>query len=324
MAGAISSLYEPMLERDADAIRAAAWALHRSEGPDALYEAVARFSVLAYAPTQHARHALIASLAVADLRTLLGARFADAVIECALYAAESRLPWSEPPLLDPPDPGEGPHGLDALRTAVEQRDRLACERWLTANLNSPRLVADLFTIASEDAHDLGHRTIVAVTAVRLAGALGAKGRFAALRVALWESCATAGTPATRDVTIDRSVLLAKLVAAFESSRGDLVIGQAVQLFDAALQAERLGADAASVARMLGSIECDEVNAATSRVVEPPPPVYPYARDRAGYLEASAVAARLEEKYGASASSRIRAAAYTNLVGGEELGSWSFA
>ncbi|MFP5245672.1 MAG: hypothetical protein ACLGH0_03175, partial [Thermoanaerobaculia bacterium] len=102
MSGAASALYEPLIERDLDAFPAAARAFLASHSEEELWIAVARFAVLAYAPAQHAKRAVVACRATWDLRDELEERFVPMIVECARYAAESRQPWSEPPILDPP------------------------------------------------------------------------------------------------------------------------------------------------------------------------------------------------------------------------------
>lgn len=93
-------LYAPLLERDLDAIPRVARAYAESHSIDALWVAVARFAVLAHAPTQHAKRAVLACRATHALRAELGDRWLDTIIACAVYASQSRLPWSEPPIFE--------------------------------------------------------------------------------------------------------------------------------------------------------------------------------------------------------------------------------
>lgn len=93
-------LYEPLIERDLDAIPAAVAVFLEEHSPHDLFLAVARFAVLAYAPSQHAKRAVMACRAAWDLRDELADRWPLLLTECARYAAESRQPWSEPPILD--------------------------------------------------------------------------------------------------------------------------------------------------------------------------------------------------------------------------------
>src|SRR5947208_10789895 len=106
--------YDALIERDYDAARAAIRDFRNEHDSHELFLSVARFAVLAYAPSQHSKHALLACLAAYELREELGAaKYDDVLLECALYAAASRQPWSEPPILDPPSPDdEAPEGFD--------------------------------------------------------------------------------------------------------------------------------------------------------------------------------------------------------------------
>jgi len=320
-------IYEPMLERNVAGIREEAAAMVATAGVQAFYESVARFAVLAYAPAQHAKHALLAALAVHELREDLGEKFPDAVIECAIYAAESRLPWSEPPILEVHAPLEGqPVDLHEIRAAVREGDRLRAERWLGARLNDADLLSDFFTVATDDFEDFGHKLIVSTAAWKLGSLLGEHGRFAALRVAVWEWTAYRADTAGILFDGDRQVLLERLVANLVAARGSLEAAHAIHLFDSALEAERLGASAEAVARALGavSIQGDGVASEGEVLCQTRLPIYSYARDLAAYLEAFAIAKRIEMRFGAAVAHRIRAAACQNLEHGDELNDWSFA
>lgn len=110
-----SALYEPLIERDLDAIAPAARAFADEHSLEELWVAVARFAVLAYAPSQHAKRAVMAARAAHDLLAggmedkqsrlsgqagLPALQPFELVVECARYAAESRPPWSEPPIFE--------------------------------------------------------------------------------------------------------------------------------------------------------------------------------------------------------------------------------
>jgi hypothetical protein len=88
-----NALYDPLLERDLDAIAPAARAFAEEHSLEELWIAVARFAVLAYAPSQHGKRAVMAARAAHDLTF-------EWIVECARYAAESRPPWSEPPIFE--------------------------------------------------------------------------------------------------------------------------------------------------------------------------------------------------------------------------------
>src|SRR5258708_12926861 len=170
----MNPFYEALIERDAAQARIAAADVHGQER----FLSVARFAVLAYAPSQHGKHALLACLAAYELREELGPRYDDVLLECAIYAAESRQPWSEPPILEPPAPNDGaPEGF---------HDRLAAERWLSRRWHNDGFARDYFREAVHDFEDLGHSLIVANAAWKLAALLGEQGRHAVLRTGLWD------------------------------------------------------------------------------------------------------------------------------------------
>lgn len=293
--------YEPLIERDYDAARRAVSDFSASHGAEEAWRAVARFAVLAYAPAQHAKHALLCCLSAWEIREQLGARFEDAIIECALYAAASRQPWSEPPILDPPPPDP------AARLGT---DRLESERWLATSYSDEAY----FAAAVEDFADLGHKLIVANAAWKLANLLGEKGRYAALRVGVWEMAAYRGA---RHVEQGRSVTVAQLVDNMVANQGDVESAHAVFLYDVALQRgleKRVGDWLASSERRAASGQSDP---ARRSLPAARPPVYSYAKDLGAYLKSHAVAQRL-------ADPRIIAAAWENLQHGPSLEAFSFA
>src|ERR1700709_1574540 len=134
----MQQLYDPLIARDLAAIPGAVRRFRESHSPEETFLAVARFALLAYAPSQHAKHALLACLAVHDLREELGDRFDEAVTELAIYAAGSRQPWSEPPILQtPPVDAAQPGDLAELLAAIEAADRHRAERWLAKRVDDP-------------------------------------------------------------------------------------------------------------------------------------------------------------------------------------------
>ena len=263
---ALPALYDPMLERDAPAIRQAARLLAADRGLDELYLSVARFALLAYAPSQHAKHAVTAALAAHELRDEAGEHWLDLISEVAVYAADSREPWSEPPILDPPPLDEDQRGdLDELREATASQDRLRAERWLAKRIDDRDLERDLMIVAAEDASDFGHRAILTATATRLSHILGEKGRFAAMRIAVWEMCAHGGEGSVTPVALPE--LLNRAIA----EQGSFEPVHVVFLFEALRRSARSG-------RARGA------------------PVYPFARDYAQLLEAHMVVKRLEPDF----------------------------
>lgn len=308
--------YEPFLERDADGIRAAVLEFRGSHSSGELFETIARFALLAYAPSQHAKHALLACLAAYDVREEAGGDWDAILTECAIYAAASRQPWSEPPMFGPPEIDRAaPSDVDELRAAVDEGDRLRGERWLAARLPDPDLARDYFDVAADDFEDFGHKLIVANAAWRLSEILGDRGRFAALRVGIWEMCAYRGRRFTERGAgaID---LVPRLVAGALREDGSIEAMHRLFLYDAAVQCGR----SERVADYLTGEIAGE--AAASAPVDPPstsfrPRAYPLARDYAGWLQSFAVGRRL-------ADPRIVSAARRNLESGGSFEEWSFA
>ncbi len=159
-------LYEPLIERDLDAIPRAVAEFLGEHSPHELFLAVARFAVLAYAPSQHSKRAVMACRAAWELRDAFAERWPDALTECARYAAEARQPWSEPPILD----------------AIEAPD----EHELRAKAK-------------------GDALLMLDTALALIPILGEKGRGALLRMPLQEIEADPNPPEDNDQPLEQLV-----------------------------------------------------------------------------------------------------------------------
>jgi hypothetical protein len=308
-----AALYEPLIERNIAAIPDAIRAFRDEHGSDETFLAVARFAVLAYAPSQHAKHALLSCLAAHDLRER--DYFDDLVVECAIYAAASRQPWSEPPILDPPPVDDVPATFD---------DRISAERWLAARMHDPNLARDYFRVATRDFEDLGHKLIVSAAAWRLASILGEQGRYATLRVGVWEDVAYSGPQyEERGTALDERVLLERLIDQMVNERGSIESAHAVFLFDAALEtgtSKRVCdylTDAATSQRRPGFSPAAGLKPGLR-------PIYRLARDYAECLKAHAVARRLRARFPDAAVDRIVAAAHDNLEHAPSFEEWSFA
>lgn len=333
-------LYDPFIERDLEAIPGAVREFRAEHTSDELWQAVTRFAILAYAPSQHAKHALFSCLAAWDLRDVLGAQFDEVVTRCAIYAASSRQPWSEPPILDPPAVApDAPRHADELREAIAAGDRLRAERWLSARFQDPHFARDYFAVAAEDPEDFGHKLIAAVAAFRLAGLLGEKGRFAALRVGIWEMVAYRGPSSNRQPTAgDPAFLASRLVERMVVERGEVVAAHRLFLLDAAL----LTGDGDVLARVCGSIEADDAeqsspignhspadSSVAKRTVSPEDwigevPVYSLARDYGELLKSCAVARRLAKRFPSIDAMRIIDAARDHLANAPSSDGFTFA
>ncbi|HEV7923540.1 MAG TPA: hypothetical protein VGR02_22370 [Thermoanaerobaculia bacterium] len=308
------AFYSPLIERDLDGAREAISAFRAEHDNHQLFLAVTRFALLAYAPSQHAKHALLACLAAYDL-----GEDGDILTECALYAASSRQPWSEPPILDPPPPS-GRGELAEVYEAIGGRDRLRAERWLSARYQDQDFAHDFFTVAADDFEDLGHKLIMAAAAWRLADLLGEKGRFATLRVAVWEWTAYRGTRHYREtgVALDRHSLAMRLVDNFVCERGALVPAHALFLLDAANAAEPFAPEVAMRVRdyltnYTNEMPCNDEVGSTSASL-----VYNLARDYGQLLKIHALATRFPN------GDRLKAAAAYNLAHAPSFEEMSFA
>jgi hypothetical protein len=314
----VHELYEPFIERDLASIPAACRAFREDHSSDELFLAVSRFAVLAYAPSQHSKHALLCCLAAHDLRDDLGDRFDDALIECAVYITASRQPWSEPPFLEPPQLTDDQRGdVEEMLEAIDAGDRARGERWLAKRFRDDDFARDYFAVASSDFEDLGHKLIIANAAWRLAEILGEKGRYAALRVGVWESVAYKGARYEEEgVALDADTLLARLVDDVVCEQGSMTSAHAVFLLDAAL-----GTGDAHVIRRVRDYltsmtnelkpECDIGSVAVDAV-------YRFARDCGASFKARAVAKRLK------LAPRFVAAVDWNREHGASLEDFSFA
>ncbi|MEO8379583.1 MAG: hypothetical protein ABI779_07945 [Acidobacteriota bacterium] len=271
--------YETLIERDLDAIPAAAQAFLATHGAEALWVSVTRFAVLAFAPSQHAKRAVLACRAAFAVREELGVRWPDLIVACAQYAAASRQPWSEPPILEPPEPGVG--DLAELRAAMAEGDLVRAERWLSARLSDA--AGPLREVARGDA------VLLLEAALALLPALGEKGRYALLRMPLWELVAS---PSVAEDVTDLESLLVRA----EVGKGS---PDAVQPLLVAL-AKQEGARSSG----------------TFRQLDP----YPLARDYAQTLLAHAFADRLMPEQ----AKRLLDVVHQNLAEGENFAAWSFA
>jgi hypothetical protein len=289
----MTNLYEPFLERDEAGIRAAIREFRKNHSSEELFAQVARFAVLAYAPSQHAKHAVICCRSAWDIRDELGDRFDDLIAECAIYAAASRHPWSEPPINDPPALSEDQRSdIEELRESVATSNRLRAERWLAKRYRDPDFARDYFAVAADDYEDFGHKLIVAVTSWKLAAIFGDAGRYAALRIGVWEMVAYRGSarPPSGDPIVNML-----------TNNGDIESAHAVFYDDAARVAAGFSPPA-------GGLKA----AATH-----PLPLYRLARDCGAYLKSFSVAKRLGD-------ARIIDAAKYNLDHAPSLEEFSFA
>jgi hypothetical protein len=311
------NLYDPLLERDVDGIRAATREYRRDHTSDELFQAVARFALLAYSPSQHGKHAVISCLSAHELRGEAGERYDDLLTECAIYAASARQPWSEPPMTDPP----------ALDGDEPDEPRLRAERWLARRLDTRDFAHEYFTAAADDFEDFGHKLIVAVTAWKLASIFAQQGRYASLRIGVWEMTAYHGQRyEERGNALDTEPLFERLIDHLDANGGDIISAHAIFLLAAALQAgdERV---LARVRDYLSGVAAGFGRPDGPDRLKPVPtqlPIYRLARDYGALLEMHAVARRLRALFPGLNTDRMLAAAQYNLDHAPSFEEFSFA
>jgi hypothetical protein len=309
-------LYESFLERDVAAIRGAIREFRSSHSVEDLFSDVARFAVLAYAPSQHAKHAVITCLSAHDVGLT-----DELLTECAIYAAGSRQPWSEPPISDPPEPAERTD-IEELRDAIDEGDRLRAERWLAARLGDA--TQDLFLAATDDFEDLGHKLIVSVSASRLAALFPEAARFATLRLAVWEMTSYRGERyEEQGVALDTETLFAHLIDAMVEQQGDVVSAHAIFLLDAALQTDN-EVVIRRVRDYLSSIVDHRESHSALSTQHSALVSYPFARDYGALLKCHAIAKRLRPRFPKLAFDAMIAAAAYNLEHAPASEEFSFA
>lgn len=166
---ATGDLYEPLLERDLDAIPHAFDRFLTTHDEEELWTAVTRFAVLAFVPSLHSSRALMAMHAAWVVRDAT-AHWRKLLVACAAYAASVRPAWSEPPILERSDSAQPP---DALRAAVASGDQSAAIAWLSGNVD------DAEALLREIAR--GEALLMLETARSLEPLVGVPGRHALLR-----------------------------------------------------------------------------------------------------------------------------------------------
>jgi hypothetical protein len=317
--------YDAFIERDLAAIPSVVAGFRSEHSAEETWTAVTRFAVLAFAPSQHSKHALLACLSAWDLRAVLGERFDEAIVACAVYASASRQPWSEPPILDPPPIEPDQRGdLEELRTAIASSDRLRAERWLAMRYRDPKFESDYFAAASDNFEDLGHGLIVTSAAWHLAELLGQQGMFTVLRVAVWEMVALGGRKegvGSEEQPMDLDSLCGTIVDNIIANGGDIVTMHTLFLFDAALQTGNQPV-IARVASHLGAINAKP--SLTPHCSPPRPPIYNFARDYGSCLKAHAVARRLRTRFPGADFDGLLTAAHHNLDASPSFGEMAFA
>lgn len=232
-------LLEPLLVRDDEGIASSVSAQISEAGfPSALAQ-VAQFAILAYAPDQRARAALLSLEALGVIADRLPAELRSLqLIEMARMSADARRPWSEAPITTAPVTTTADARDDALQRAVIQRDRLAVERWIAHNCTSETFAGRFFRCAARITDEEASPLRIAACAWRLADAVPDPYRFGVLRLAAVEWTAghqwldDQGFGADAKPAHDASSIAGELISRYVDSEEPLLSFVAVEAFDA--------------------------------------------------------------------------------------------
>jgi hypothetical protein len=321
----MQQLYEALLTREQDRLRELVENLCRAEGDREALDYVLKFAVLAFSPTLHSRGAVYASLAALDLLDGLP-NPSGVIVECAAYAAETRLPWSESPITDPP----AVEGIDAanprhLDEAIRRRDLRAAERWLAAAILEDAPAVEFFDAAARFAGEEGYGFTTATAAWRIAEHAPAA-RFVSLRTALLEWVRVRDGAGARRVDAT-AVAPRKVIDLYVMQQGRIELFTPLLVLDAALTAEAVTGKrdryrpvvdryALPVEWRHGAApECDWSMEDLA---------YRYSRDYAAFLMSVPISHRLSRELPDSGAERIPSAAQHNLEYAETFEEWSFA
>lgn len=323
---AVSLLYEPLIERDLAAIPARVAEFAAAEGDQSLFEAVARFAYLAYSPSQHGKHAVLAVVAAHDLRESLGARFVDLLSECAIYAAQSRQPWSEPPITDPPVVTD--HDVPISR-ALDSRSRELAEQWLSARFRSGGFSDEFFAAAAMNLADFGHNVTLAAGVWKLAGLLGTTDRYPLLRVAMFEWLSRNEREAPRPSSRSLAEIMRAVSHAVIRDQGSMISFHLLELIDAALTASETTASREMLEGVMGFVASqleafDDTHADPVSEAPVTDCIYRLGRDYGGVLLAHSIRIRRSSQFPDVDFDAVCAAAVLSRDTTASSEEWSFA
>ncbi|HVT44638.1 MAG TPA: hypothetical protein VMT00_09630 [Thermoanaerobaculia bacterium] len=312
-------LYETMSVRALERIPRAVGKFRAAHSSSELFTAICRWAVAYYSTEEHSKHAFLACHSAHRLRESLGERFDDLLVECALYAADSRLPWSEPPVMEPPSiERDQPFDLGEIRDAVAAEDRPRGERWLARAIYEPDFAPRFLTVAADDFGDLGHNLIVATAAWELAEVFPEEGRFPLLRAATWEWMAhREGTYVEKEHALDTETLFDRWLDVLVCDGGSPIAFHALALLDAAIRASAIANDRSILLRVRDFLS-NTLMTAPARALQPgdgreeSPPIYRLSLDYGEYLKACAIRRDLAPLFPTMEIDSLQRAARANL------------
>lgn len=257
-------------------------------------DSLIRFAVLAFAPSEHGRAALLSIAAASTIHDVVAD--APALLErCAIYVADTRAPWSEPPIGDPPalDDDQRDDGVE-IAAAIATKDRLRGERWLAKVLTRDDVMSRYFEAASR-AGDSLLSFPVAVALWKIASSAPPFARFAILRDAVADWTQPSSSEMNTEGSSSWENVLPRAIESLQHGASGIIAVQRIVALESAAFVERelSLADAArriawNVAATLDDAEERREGAAPANT---PEPVYPLARDYGGYLQLFAIRRR---------------------------------
>lgn len=322
----MNALYEALLTRDLDRAQSLVLEEYRESGPEAVRDSIIRFAVLAFSPSLHSRGAMYASVAVADLFERFE-RPASLLVECARYVGESRVPWSEAPVTEPPPVGnDQPTDDSALDEAVAAQDLHAAERWLAALVRDGIEPSRFFDAASRHAGVEGYGFTTAVVSWRIASWFPEHVRFAVLRTAVLEWLRAREMPQPSGLTGPEAVDVA--IRHYVRSGGQPHQFHPLLVLDATGQAERLTSSPGrytTVFERYVPTDRGDSRKLPERHWKLDDLVYRYAADYGFLVQSVPMSERLADQTGdREGCERIPDAAHHFLMSSEGFEEWSFA
>lgn len=322
----MNALYEALLTRDLDRAGELVMKECRESGAEAMRDSIMRFSVLAFSPSLHSRGAVYAALAVADVFD----RFEDQsslLVECARYVGESRIPWSEAPVTEPPRVGEDQStGDSAIDEAINSEDLHAAERWLAGLLQEEAPAGRFFDAASRHPGDEGYGFTTAVVSWRIAEHFPSAVRYAVLRMALLEWLNARQTPDSSRLAGEEAI--AATIGGYVRSGGQPHRFPALLVLDATHAAAKLTSSPGRYEPLFerfASIDTSERGNVPERRWKQDDLAYRYAADYGFFVQSVPLAERLMEvTRDRESCESIPDAAHHFLMSSEGFEEWSFA
>ncbi len=254
-------------------------------------------------------------------------RPAALLVECARYVGESRVPWSEAPVTDPPRIQKAQSiEAHAIDEAVSAQDLHAAERWLAAVVESDDVARRFFDAAARHAGDEGYGFTTAVVSWRIADMFPAAVRFAVLRTAMLEWMRARSVPASSSLTDEKAIAAA--IRDYVRSGGQPHRFSPLLVLDAVRTAGRIVSDTERYTSLFERYVGGDVSSGRKlpeRRWGRDDLIYRFAADYGFFIQSVPLSERMDDlSPDGESSERIPDAAYRFLMSSEGFEEWSFA